>query len=186
MIILNMFINSMNLSQKYFFKKYEYFYKKYNLVNDEKKRKLNAKIQYAIKNGFSEGMISFIICLIIYYLIEYILFNMRRNINYILLEKNMKIDRLNRKIIELMELARKKIIIYFSISSFIMILSFIYLINFSFAYPGGIIDCISNSIITFIFLQIFPFIYSLIICLMIYLSISKNNKILYQIGQLLF
>ena len=186
MIILNIFINSMNLSQKYFFKKYEYFYKKYNLVNNEKKIKLNAKIQYAIKNGFSEAMISFIICLIIYYLIEYILFNMRRNINYILLEKNMKIDRLNRKIIELMELARKKIIIYFSISSFIMILSFIYLINFSFAYPGGIIDCISNSIITFIFLQIFPFIYSLIICLMIYLSISKNNKILYQIGQLLF
>ena len=186
MVIVNMLINAMNLNQKYFLKKYEYFNKEYNLVNDEKKIKLNVIMNYAMKNGFSKALISFVLCLIIYYLIEYILFNIRSNINSILLEKSLNINKLNRKIIELMKLIRIKIIIYFSISSFILILSFIYLINFSFAYPGGVVDSVSNSIITFILLQIFPFISSLIICIMRYLSILKNNRILYQLSQLLF
>ena len=125
MIIVNMLINAMNLNQQYFVKKYEYFNKEYNLVNDEKKIKLNVIMNYAMKNGFSKALISFVLCLIIYYLIEYILFNIRSNMNSILVEKSLNINKLNRKIIELMKLIRIKIIIYFSISSFILILSFI-------------------------------------------------------------
>ena len=186
MLIINLFINSMNLSQKYFLKKYEYFSIKNNFLNGGQKIKINEKIHYAMKKGFSKAMISFIINLIIYYLLEYIFFNNRKRINNLSFEKSINVQKLNKKIIELIIFIRKKIIVYISISSFILLVSCIYLITFSFALPGGILDSISNSIMTFIFLQIFPFISSLLICSIRYFSISKKNRKLYEFSQILF
>ena len=183
MITINLFINSMNLSQNYFFKKYEYFYKKQ--YNDEK-IKSNEIIKYAMKNGFLKSFISFIICLVIYHLFEYIFFNYRKKLNKCLSEDNIDIKNLNKKIIELLKAIRNKIIIYICIASILLLLISIYLINFSFAYPGGISDCIANSIITFILLQIFAIIESLFICILRYYSIVKKKKSLYKISQLLF
>ena len=176
MILLNIFINSINLSQKYFLEKYEFFNKKYNFVNNDGKIRKSEIMGYSMKKGFKKSMISFVFCLIIYYLIDYIFFNIRKKINNLSFEKNTDLynNILNRKIVELIKLIRKKIIIYIYITSVLYIIIFIYIVNFSFAYPGGILDCLSNTIITFIFLQIFPFITSLIICFMRYFSISKK------------
>ena len=188
MILLNIFINSMDLSQKYFFEKFEFFNKKYNFVNNNEKIKQSNIIKYAMKKGFKNSMVTFVLCLIIYYIIEYMLFNIRKKMNILTMEKNidLNINKLNRKIVEFIQIITKKIIVYISISSFLYIIFFIYIINFSFVYPSGVIDCISNSIITFLLLQIFPFISSLIICLMRNLSITKKNRILYDFTQVLY
>ena len=186
MIIINLFINSIFLSQNYFYKKYEYFNKIYNINDKGIKKKTNELIRYAMKKGFGKAMITFIICLIIYYLIEYILFNYRRKINNLTIDENINITELNKEIFKLTKYIKKRIIIYICLSSITYIICFIYLINFSFAYPGGILDTISNSIITFIFLQIFPLISSLLICSLRYLSIIKEYRILYEFSQLLY
>ena len=176
----------MCLSQNYFFNKYEYFNRKYNINDKEKKIKANEIIKYAMKKGFGNAMITFIICLIVYYLIEYVLFNYRRKINNLSLEENININKINTEIIKLMKYIKKRIIIYICLSSILYIICIIYLINFSFVYQGGILDAISTSIITFIFLQIFPIISSLLICSLRYISIIKEYKILYEFSQLLF
>ena len=184
--MINIFVNSMCLSQKYFIKKYEYFNNKYNIQDNIKIIKSNEFVQYAMRSGFSNAMISFMICLVIYYSFEYIFFNIRRLINNISLDESININKINRQIIELMTFVKKKYLIYICISSFAMILFGIYIINFSFTYPGGVIDYISNSIITFIFLQIFPFITSLLVCYMRIYSLKKKNKTLYEFSQILF
>ena len=186
-IFLNIFINSMFFSQKYFYEKFEFFNKKYNFMKKYEKIKQNEIVKYAMKKGFKKSVLSFVLCLIIYYLIEYIFFNLRKKITILTLENNkdLNIYKLNRKIVEYIKLIRKKMIIYISIISVFYIIFSIYIINFSFSYPSGILDCISNSIITFMLLQIFPFISSLIICLMRYLSISQKNRILYEFTQIL-
>ena len=185
MITLNLFINSMNISQNYLMQKYEYYNERNNIQDNEYIKNSNEIIRYAMKNGFSKAMISFIICLFVFYLIEYFLFNNRRKINNLSLENNLNINILNRKIIGLIKILRKKVIIYICASSFFMIIFSLYFINFSFAYPGSVIDYVSISIITFIFLQMIPFVTSLLICLMRYYSIKKKYKILYAISQLL-
>ena len=186
MIIINLFINSMCLSQNYFFNKYEYFNRKYNINDKEKKIKANEIIKYAMKKGFGNAMITFIICLLVYYLIEYVLFNYRRKINNLSLEENINISKINTEIIKLMKYIKKRIFIYICLSSILYIICIIYLISFSFVYQGGTLDAISISIITFIFLQIFPIISSLLICSLRYFSIKKEYRILYEFSQLLF
>ena len=186
MIIINLFINTMNISQNYLMKKYEYFNKKYNIKDNKYNIKSNEIIKYSMKNGFSKAIISFIICLIMFYLIEYIFFNNRKKINNLSLNQYLNIKILNRKIIEIMKKIRKKVIIYICISSFIIIIFCLYIINFAFVYPGSVLDSVSISIITFIFLQIIPFITSLLICIMRYYSIKKKYKKLYMFSQLLF
>jgi len=184
--MINLFVNSISLSQAYFIKKYEYFSEKYNIQNSEDVLKSNKIVQYAMRHGFGNAMLSFGICLVIFYLFEYIFFNIRRKINSLSMEENPKLNRLNVKVIHLIKTVRKKYLAYICISSFFMIVFGIYLINFSFAYPGGVLDYVSNSIITFIFLQIFPFITSLLICLMRYYSFKKNSQGLYEFSQILF
>ena len=184
--MINLFVNSMTLSQAYFIKKYEYFSEKYNIQNSEDELKSHKIVQYAMGHGFGNAMLSFVICLVVFYLFEYIFFNIRRKINNLSMDENPKLNRLNVKIIHLIKTVRKKYLAYICISSFFMIVFGIYLINFSFAYPGGVLDYVSNSIITFIFLQIFPFITSLLICLMRYYSFKKNSQRLYDFSQILF
>ena len=184
--MINLFVNSMTLSQTYFIKKYEYFSENYNIQNSDDVLKSHKIVQYAMGHGFGNAMLSFGICLVVFYLFEYIFFNIRRKINSLSMEENPKLNRLNVKVIHLIKTVRKKYLAYICISSFFMIVFGIYLINFSFVYPGGVLDYVSNSIITFIFLQIFPFITSLLICLMRYYSFKKNSQGLYDFSQILF
>lgn len=57
-----------------------------------------------------------------------------------------------------------------------MIIFFVYLTNFSAAYSGGALDYIGAGIWTFAFLQILPFISSLIISLLRYYGMKKIIK----------
>ena len=78
-----------------FIKKYEYFSEKYNIQNSEDVLKSSKIVQYAMGHGFGNAMMSFVICLVVFYLFEYIFFNIRRKINSLSMEDNPKLNRLN-------------------------------------------------------------------------------------------
>ena len=80
---------------------------------------------------------------------------------------------------------RIKYYIFIILNFILMIIFFIYLTNFYVVYTGGVLDYIGAGILTFIFLQIFPFISSLILALLRYYGLKKNNKKLYKLSQLL-
>ena len=153
---LIMFFNVLHLEQKYFRKKYEYFNNKYNLryIHLAQTISLNERLLYGFKNTIISGLISFLICFIIQCIINYFIFkeeiyfdkNNENNDNYYLSDKD-----------------NKKYIIFFGITFIIMIIIFYSMIAFNEVYRGGFSDLLSASIWTFVFLQISPFIFLLII-----------------------
>ena len=66
-----------------------------------------------------------------------------------------------------------------------MILFFVYLTNFSNAYSGGALDYIGAGIWTFIFLQIFPFISSLLIAFLRQHGMKNKKEKIYKLSQVL-
>ena len=74
--------------------------------------------------------------------------------------------------------------IIITLINFIFILSFFfYIINFSQAFKGGIIDYIGATFMTWLFLQVFPFISCLISALLRYYGIKNKNNRLYRLNQ---
>ena len=59
------------------------------------------------------------------------------------------------------------------------------MVNFSAVYRGGDLDYISASIMTFIFLQIFPFFICFILTLIRYLGLKVSSEKLYKISQIM-
>ena len=90
MISFNMFMNTLFLTQNYFEKKYNYFNEKYNIQYNEEIENIssNEKFSYAIKNTYAFYISNFIICLIIQFIINYCLFNIRKDVWVLLKECN--------------------------------------------------------------------------------------------------
>ena len=67
MLMINMFINALILTQDYFKRKFNHFNDKYNILNIELDDGISKreKIKYAMDNSFPRVLISFIFCLII-------------------------------------------------------------------------------------------------------------------------
>ena len=65
-----------------------------------------------------------------------------------------------------------------------MVIFFIYLTNFSAVYTGGILDFIGAGILTFILLQIFPFVSSLLLSLLRFYGLKNTNGALYSMSQI--
>ena len=186
MLILNIFINSMTITQEYFKKKYEYFNEKYQIeVSENMKIKLEPleRLSYAMQHCFPEVIVTFIICMIIQYIINFIFFGIRREL--CLISINEKKENLNKAVEKLVKKAKVRYIIFSFINLVFMIIFFVYLTNFSAAYSGGALDYIGAGIWTFIFLQILPIFSSLIISLLRYYGIKKNKEGMYKISQVL-
>ena len=190
MICLNMFFNVFHLEQIYFRKKYEYFNKKYNIIFNiiDNKISFNERFKYAFNNTITSGIISCFICLILQLILDYFCFNIDRKISIIVSQEidnktiNKKKSISNKKIKEnkddkdikndifinnLIEKENKKYCIYFSFSFILLIFIFYSIIVFNEVYRGGISDLIAGTFWSFIFLQIFMFIYCLIITLIL-------------------
>ena len=185
MLLFNLFINSLLLTQDYFIKKLYYFDKIYHYFNLQLENSISfkEKLKYSMNHNFPRIMISFLICLFVQTLIEHIFFCERKKIYKFLISKsftdvNNFIDNMDRKI-------RIKYNIYLFINYIIMITFFIYLSNFTAVYIGGITDIIGSGILTFILLQISPLITSLIIVLLRYHGLKKSNNLLYKFSQIL-
>ena len=108
-------------------------------------------------------------------------FNIRNKINEILINNN----KYEEEIIEFFGTIMIKYKFMFLIDIILMIIFFCYIVNFSAVYEGGDLDYISASILTFIFLQVFPFFICLVLTLIRYLGLKISSESLYKISQIL-
>ena len=185
MFCFNMFLNSLFLTQKYFKKKYNYFNNKYNIQYDENSKSISSseKFVYAIKNTIAFSVSVFIICLVIQFFMNYYLYNLRKQIWVILTECD---DDKKEEIKEMNKFFNSKncfYIILASIKFILIIFFFFYIINFSQAYKGGIIDYVGATFMTWLFLQVIPFISCLIFALFRYYGLKKQDNRLYKLNQ---
>ena len=186
MLILNLFINSMTITQNYFKEKYKYFNKKYQIEeSDTVKIKIDPieRLSYAMKHCFPEVIITFIICVIVQFIVNFIFFGIRREL--CLISINEKKENINKEVQKLIKKTKTRYIIFAFINLVFMIIFFVYLTNFTTAYSGGALDYIGAGIWTFIFLQIFPFISSLIASLLRHNGMKNNKEGMYKMSQVL-
>jgi hypothetical protein len=186
MLILNLFINSMTITQNYFKNKYDYFNGKYNIEEtDAVKIKIDPleRLSYAMTHCFPEVFFTFFICMISQFIINFIFFKIRREL--CLISINEKKENINKEVQKLIKKAKVRYIIFSFINLICMIIFFIYLTNFTTAYSGGALDYIGAGIWTFIFLQILPVISSLIISLLRYYGMKKKHEGMYKMSQVL-
>ena len=185
MISLIIFMNTLHLNHKYFYNKFEYFDNKYDLQNKLLEKEISSSeiFSYALKNGALMGFISFIVCFIIQELLNRYLINNRKTVDDLVNSTIGKVK--DERIREVLRKPRRKYIIIVIINFVLMIIFYCYITNFYGVYRGGILDYIAASLITFIFIQGFPFILCLVFALFRYFGIKKSNNTLYNIGQLL-
>ena len=165
-ISLNIFFNVLHLEQQYFRNKYIYFNNKYNIVHEylEQNIPLNERLSYGFKNAYISGLISFLICFIIQCIINYFFFN--EHIYFGKYNTHIKVFNIRNNINKnknLSEKDYKKYLLIFGIGFIIMIIIFYSVISFNEVYIGGYSDLLAATIWTFIFLQIIPFIFCLIL-----------------------
>ena len=176
----------MTITQNYFKDKYEYFNKKYQIEETDKmKIKIDPleRLSYAMKHSFPEVIITFIICMIIQFIINFIFFGIRRELCLISINSNK--ENINNEVQKLIKKTKIRYIIFAFINLILMIIFFVYLTNFSMAYQGGALDYIGAGIWTFIFLQILPFVSSLIITCLRHYGIKKKSEGMYKLSQVL-
>ena len=165
-ISLNIFFNVLHLDQQYFRNKYIYFNNKYNIVNEYLNQNipLNERLSYGFKNAYISGSISFLICFIIQCIINYLFFN--EHIYFGKYNTHIKVFNIRNNINKYKNLSEKeykKYLLIFGIGFIIMIIIFYSVITFNEVYRGGYSDLLAASIWTFIFLQIIPFIFCLVL-----------------------
>jgi hypothetical protein len=178
---LDFFSNCLFISQKYFSNKFKYFDKKYNLRFEDLGNdiSINERFSYSFRHTILYSVYSFIICYVIQAVINFFYFNLRKRINMII-ENNKDIqEELN----DYLETVRKKYTFMFMINILLMIFFWFYIINFTGVYHGGDVDYIAASIMTFIFLQIFPFFACLILAIFRHCGLKKSEKKIYKISQ---
>ena len=177
LILLNLFINSIFINQNYFEEKYYFFNKKYNFAHEAKKDfeiSIGDKINYALNHCIMNIVISFIICLIIQLIIGLLFYNSKKKIDE-LIEYNNKIIQTEKNNTILNQI--KCLYITFFIINFILIIFFcLFLIGFNIINKYSEIDFLVPSIITFILLQLITFLISIIIALIMFKGMKKNNK----------
>ena len=81
----------MTITQNYFHDKYEFFNKKYHISEEDfKKLKIDPleRLNYAMGHCFPDVFLTFIICEIVQFIVNYIFFSTRRHMNNIAIEKN--------------------------------------------------------------------------------------------------
>ena len=177
MIILSLVLNIICLNQTYYDNKFDYFNKEYIIINsetDDINIPSGKRITYAIKNTFGKAVISFIILLAVQFIFGIVFFSVRKSIIKAKMNKNHKVIK------EIIAKSKKKNIAFYIIVMVCMILFFFTISGFIGIYGGGVVDYLTAGIISLILLEIFPFIWSLIIALFIYLGMKNNNKCCYK------
>jgi predicted nucleic acid-binding Zn finger protein len=178
MIILTFVLNILWLNQTYYENKFEYFNNEYKFIYTQVENKVptGKRFSYAFSNTFIKGILSFAILLVVQFLIGFIFFSVRNNV--------IKAKRQNNDdaIQDVVSCTLKKYIIFFIINLALMIIFLMTLTGFCGAYGGGFVDYFIASIISLIFLEIFPFLWSIVIALFIYFGYKKDIKWLKKIS----
>ena len=180
MVILSFILNILWINQTYYENKFEHFNKEYSIINSETPDiniPLKKKIIYSINNTFTNAIINFAILLLVQFLLGIIFFSARKNI---VKAKNKKS---HKSLQEIIAKSKIKNIVFYSIVMILMLIFFFTLSGFIGAYGGGTVDYFTAGIISLVFLEIFPFIWSLIIAMFRYFGIKNNNIFCFKISQ---
>ena len=130
-----------------------------------------------------KGFICFIVCHLVQELLNRFIINNRTEIDTLI---NLTVGKVkDEKLKEILKKQKKKYIVLVSVNFLLMLFFYFCITNFYGPYRGGLIDYFTASFITFIFMQVFPFILCLIFAIIRYLGFKKSNKRYYKIGQLL-
>ena len=180
-ICLDLFINALFISQKYFSKKFTYFNDKYNLrfIDLGIDISVNERFSYGFKHTILSSVYTFLICYLVQSLLNYFYFNLRKRINDIIMAEG----NVDEEIVNYFQTVRTKYKFLFMINIILMLLFWYYMIVFSSVYRGGDLDYISAAIWSFIFLQIFPFLICLFLALIRYCALKKSDENIYKFSQ---
>ena len=178
---LSFVLNILFLNQSYYEKKFNHFNEKYLFFEKETidiEISSGEKISYAIGHTFGYAIAVFVFLIIINFLIGFIFFHLRNKV----IEVKKKTDA-KEEIKNLVEKQKKLNFIFFIINIILMIIFFLVITSFVGAYGGGFVDYFTAGIISLIFLELFPFLWSLVIALFIYLGEKKKNDSFKKFGE---
>ena len=183
-LLLNIFFNSFHLEQEYFRKKFEYFNHKYEIINTIKNISLSERFSYSFQHTIKVGIISFIICSIIQFFVDYFFFNSKNKLVKLKQESNND----NRNIIIFLNehYYNKYYLIFFSLNLITIVFICYTLITFNQIYKGGLPDLFAAMIWTFIFLQFFPFINCIIFAFIIKEGMKHKIDCLIKVGEFFY
>ena len=177
LLVLSFVFNILFLNQTYYENKFNYFNKNYELVQAERQDldvPTGESISYAISNTFGGAMISFILLIIVNFLVGFIFFSVRSDV------ENMKTYSDMENLISKMKTKNN---IFFIIIMVLMVVFLLALTAFCGVYGGGFVDYFIGGIISLILLELFPFLWSLIIALLLYIGIKSKNNCCSKVGQ---
>ena len=179
LLILSFVFNILFLNQKYYEKKFNFFNEKYVLIHAENvdlNIPTKERISYALSNTITNAIISGLLLVIVNFIIGILFFSVRKDLIDIIKNKESIFE-------DLVEKTKKKNLIFFIINIILMIIFFLVMVSFLGAYGGGFVDYFIGGIISLIFLEIIPFLWSIIIALLIYIGIKNQNKCCSKFGQ---
>ena len=189
MIILSFLFNVLFLNQNYYIKKFKYFNQKYKLIAgitdgitilpEEVSGDIPSSElwKYSLIHTLVFSIIVFLLLLVAQFLIGICFFSMRTKVIEVVKSNNTSNAN------ELENQARIRYIIFFIITLVLLLIFMFTFVGFGGAYGGGFRDYIISGIFSLIFLEIFPFLWSLIIALLRFIGIKKRNKICFKISR---
>ena len=179
-IILSFIVNIVWLDQKYFEKKLFHFDKKYSLINSSQKEiniPLGEKLSYAFSHTFVYALIGFLILTLADFIIGYVFFSFRDEVQTILLRK--KTSQMQDMVLK----ARRNYNIFFVIDIILIIIFILSFAGFEATYQGGTTDYFMAGFISLILNELLPFLWSLILALCRYFGIKKKYKCLLKFSE---
>ena len=180
LIILAFLFNILFLNQKYFSQKFRYFNSKYKLIagaTDDLSFTPNEIVfteipgneiwKYSFSHTFINALIVLAILIVVQFIIGVAFFSLRKY----LFKRDDK-----SAFTELESKTKIKYFIFFIITIVLLIIFMFAFIGFGGAYGGGFSDYFIPGIVSLIFLQIFPFIWSIIIAIFYYIGIRGRSR----------
>jgi hypothetical protein len=189
LVILSFLFSILFLDQKYYSKKFKYFNEKYKLVAGTTDgvtitpEEVAGGVpsgelwKYSFTHTFVNGLIVFVLLLVAQFLIGVAFFSLRNKVIEVLKKNDTS------GINELVSQTRIKYLVFFIIVGVLLFLFLFVFIAFGGAYGGGFSDYFLPGIVALIFLEIFPFLWSLIISLLYYLGIKQKSKCCRQVSR---
>ena len=194
-----LFFNSLLITQKYLYDKFNYFNEKFdfNKMQLDDDIVYSEKIKYALGHNFGNIFATYFIVLIFDMVISLVL-SVRFRIKNLLDEyyeidsgKNDVVnkDKMQQKNFEkeLLKVSDLKntylytVIVFFAF----LIAFFIYIINFCYSYKAENPDLFLSSLFSFIFYILFPFITNFLIASIRYISLKENCECLFNFSKIL-
>ena len=175
---LSFVLNILFLNQTYYTTKFNHFNEKYKFIHAENadfEVPTGERVNYAIGHTFGYAMIVFILLIIVNFIIGYFFFNLRNTVNEM---KN--IDASERE--ELIKTQKIKNMSFCLINIVLMLIFFFTITAFVGAYGGGFVDYFTSGIISIIFLELFPLLWSLVIASLFYFGSRGNNELYLKIA----